>query len=123
MVIKKCKDLEIYNLSFKLAMEVFEATKVFPTEERYSLVDQARRSSRSIPANIREGFAKRKYPDVFTRHLNDALGSSEETLTWLEFGYQCQYMSKNKYDEFTQQYQKIGAMIYKLMSNWQKFNN
>jgi len=120
MVIQKCKDLEVYNLSFELAMDVFEVTKIFPGEEKYSLVNQLRRSSRSVPANIREGFAKRKYPDVFTRHLNDALGSSEETLTWLEFGYKCRYLSKNRFEIFSQQYQKTGAMIYKLMCNWQK---
>src|SRR3990167_7197576 len=107
MVIQKCKDLEIYNLSFDLAMDVFEATKVFPMDEKYSLVDQARRSSRSVPANIREGFAKRKYPDIFTLHLNDALGSSEETLTWLEFSYRCNYLTKSKFEEFSKQYQKI----------------
>jgi four helix bundle protein len=123
MVIQKCKDLQIYNESFELAMNIFEVTKVFPKEEKYSLIDQLRRSSRSIPANIREGFAKRKYPDIFTRHLNDALGSSEETLTWVEFSYKCQYISKDQFETLSSEYKKIGAMIFKLMQNWQKFQN
>ncbi len=121
MPIQKCKDLDVYNLSFDLAMNVFNETKLFPKEELYSLVDQMRRSSRSIPANIREGFAKRKYPDVFTRHLNDALGSVEETLTWVEFAHKCGYISKDKQLKFDEQYQQIGAMLFKLMQNWKKF--
>ena len=71
--------MKVYNLAYKLAMEVFEMTKKFPKEETYSLTDQIRRSSRSVAINIREGFAKRKYEQVFIRQLNDALGSSEET--------------------------------------------
>ena len=121
MVIQKCKDLDVYNLSFDLAMNIFEETRNFPKEELYSLVGQIRRSSRSIPANIREGFAKRKYPDVFARHLNDALGSSEETLTWLEFAYKSEYLRKEKFENFSQQYVQVGAMLYNLMKNWQKF--
>lgn len=121
MAIKKCQDLEVYNLSFETAMDVFKTTKSFPKEELYSLVDQTRRSSRSVPANIKEGFAKRKYPDVFIRHLNDALGSSEETLTWLDFSCKCGYINKEQHKELSDRYQKIGAMLYKLMSNWEKF--
>ncbi len=78
-------DLEVYRLAFDLAMEVFELTKKFPKEEKYSLTDQIRRSSRSVPINIREGFAKRRYENLFIRHLNDAMGSSEETRGWLDF--------------------------------------
>lgn len=77
--IKSLKDLKVYQLAYELAMEIFEITKTFPPEEKYSLTDQIRRSSRSVPINIREGFAKRKYEQIFIRHLNDALGSSEET--------------------------------------------
>ena len=121
MTIKKCSDLDVYNLSFDVAMEIFKETKHFPKEELYSLVDQIRRSSRSVPANIREGFAKRKYVDVFIRHLNDALGSSEETMTWLDFSQQCGYLAKDKHIVLSKQYEKIGAMLYKLMQNWEKF--
>lgn len=83
MGIKSIDDLKVYNLAFELAMEIFKLTLNFPKEERFSLTDQIRRSSRSVAINIREGFAKRKYENVFIRHLNDALGSSEETRGWL----------------------------------------
>lgn len=85
MSIKSVRDLEVYRLALELAMEVFELTKKFPKEEKYSLTDQIRRSSRSVPINIREGFAKRRYENLFIRHLNDAMGSSEETRGWLDF--------------------------------------
>lgn len=121
MPIKKCSDLDVYNLSFDVAMEIFKETKHFPKEELYSLFDQIRRSSRSVPANIREGFAKRKYVDVFIRHLNDALGSSEETMTWLDFSQQCGYLTKDRHLILSKQYKKIGAILYRLMQNWEKF--
>lgn len=85
IAIKNVKDLKVYRLAHKLAMEIFEITKTFPKEETYSLTDQMRRSSRSVSINIREGYAKRRYEQVFIRHLNDSLGSSEETRGWLDF--------------------------------------
>lgn len=95
-IIKSVKDLRIYNESYRLAMEIFHLTKRFPKEEIYSLTDQIRRSSRSVPMNIREGYAKKKYEQIFIRHLVDALGSSEETRGWLEFAKDCNYItSKN----------------------------
>ena len=92
-VIKKVGDLKVYNLAYKLAMDVFEITKKFPKEETYSLTDQIRRSARSVAMNIREGFAKKKYEQVFIRQLNDAFGSSEETRGWLHFALDCKYYS------------------------------
>jgi four helix bundle protein len=120
MAIQRCKDLEVYNLSFEMANEVFEETKKFPKEELYSLTDQIRRSCRSIPVNIREGFAKRRYTDVFLRHLNDALGSSEETMTWLDFALKVGYISAEKHGKFLRKYEYIGAMLFKLMQKWHK---
>lgn len=119
--IQKCKDLDVYNDSFELAMNIFEESRKFPKEELYSLVDQLRRSSRSIPVNVREGFAKRRYPDVFVRHLNDALGSCEETQAWLEFAFRCGYITKDPFRNYCDKYEKIGRMLYKLMQNWRKF--
>lgn len=68
-MIKSIKDLKVYELSFDLAMEIFWLTKKYPKKELYSLVDQIRRASRSIPANIREGFAKKQYKDVFMKKV------------------------------------------------------
>ncbi|MCU0666100.1 MAG: four helix bundle protein [Candidatus Omnitrophica bacterium] len=116
--IKKALDLKVYQMSYKLAMEIFELTKKFRKEETYSLTDQIRRSSRSVAINIREGFAKRRYEQLFIRHLNDALGSSEETRGWLDFSLDCQYISKEDHDNLNIQYDQLNAMLYKLMTNW-----
>jgi four helix bundle protein len=122
-VIKSCKDIKVYQLAYKLAMEIFEITKRFPKEEIYSLVDQMRRSSRSVAINIREGFAKRKYENVFIRHLNDSIGSSEETRGWLNFSLDCEYMTKDEYERLDGGYDEVNAMLYTLMRNWQSFSD
>ncbi|NQT75698.1 MAG: four helix bundle protein [Candidatus Omnitrophica bacterium] len=110
-------------MAYKLAMDIFEISRQFPKEETYSLIDQMRRSSRSVAINIREGYAKRKYKQVFIRHLNDALGSSEETRGWLDFSLDCRYMSKEKHTELDRQYDGVNAMLYTLMNNWQNFSD
>ena len=111
-------DLEVYQLSFEAAMMVFEASKEFPREERYSLTDQLRRSSRSVPANIREGFAKRRYKNVFVRHLADAWGSAEETRTWLDLALACKYLSSDMHEKLAQTYDRVCAMLFKLHRRW-----
>ena len=117
--IKNVKDLKVYNLAYTLALKVFEIIKKFPKEETYSLTDQIRRSSRSVAINIREGFAKRKYEQVFIRHLTDSLGSSEETRGWLNFSFDFEYVVKSEYENLDKQYDEINAMLYSLINNWQ----
>lgn len=119
--IESVKDLHVYNKAYALAMDVFLITKKFPRDEQYSLIDQIRRSSRSIAINIREGFAKRRYNNVFIRHLNDALGSSEETRGWLEFGRDCGYLSNEQRDQLDKRYDEISAMLFSLMNKWQSY--
>jgi four helix bundle protein len=108
--VKTHRDLIVYQLSYKLAMEIFEITKSFPKDEIYSLVSQIRKSSRSVPANIAEGWAKRRYENVFLRHLNDANGSCEETKVWLDFSKDCKYTSEETCDKFANEYNRIGAI-------------
>jgi four helix bundle protein len=122
-VIKNVKDLKVYLLSYHLAMEIFETTKKFPKEETYSLTDQMRRSSRSVSINIREGHAKRRYEQVFIRHLNDSLGSSKETRGWLDFAKDCMYITKSEHKKLDNSYDQVNAMLYSLMNNWQTFSN
>jgi len=122
-VIKSVKDLKVYQMAYQLAMEVFKITKKFPKEETYSLTDQMRRSSRSVTINIREGYAKRKYEQVFTRHLNDSLGSSEETRGWLDFAKDCMYITKDEHEKLDDGYDEVTAMLYRLMNNWQSFSD
>ncbi len=116
--IRTVKDLDVYRLSFDAAMLIFKATKAWPPEEKYSLTDQIRRSSRSVPANIREGFAKRRYKSVFARHLTDAWGSAEETRTWLDFALESGYMAQEVHAELSEKYDRICAMLFKLLRQW-----
>jgi four helix bundle protein len=90
--IKSHIELEVYKLAFEAAMEIFEATKAFPCEERYSLTDQIRRSSRSVCANITEAWRRRRYRGSFVYRLNDAEAEAAETQAWLEFAVRCSYL-------------------------------
>ncbi|MEH1785011.1 MAG: four helix bundle protein [Nostoc sp.] len=92
-VIKDHKDLEVYKMAFDSAMIIFELSKKFPVEERYSLTDQIRRSSRSVCANFAEGWRKRRYQAAFVAKLNDCEAESAETQTWIEFAVKCNYMN------------------------------
>jgi len=116
--IRSVKDLKVYNLAFELAMEIFNMTQDFPKEEQYSLTDQMRRSSRSVAINIREGFAKKRYENVLIRHLNDSIGSSEETRGWLDFSVRCRYINKDTHQRLDKSYDEVNAMLYSLMKNW-----
>ena len=116
--IKSFRDLKVYTEAHRLALEVFTVSKKFPKEENYSMIDQIRRSSRSISANIREGFAKRKYPNVFIRHLTDAIGSCEETREWLDFAFEFSYIQKSTHELLDRQYDQVSAMLYTLINRW-----
>jgi four helix bundle protein len=120
-MIKKIKDLEVYIRSFDLAMEIFSTTKKFPKEELYSLTSQIVRSSRSIAANISEGWAKREYESVFKQHLIHSLGSASETQTWLDFALACNYIDEMKYINLTGKLDSIGKMLTQLHKKWKSF--
>ena len=120
-VIQNVCDLEVYNLSYSLALEIFSLSKKFPKEETYSLIDQIRRSSRSIPANISEGFAKRRYENVFKNHLISAIGSGEETKTWLCFAHDFSYLSKEETERIKGKYTELGAMLYRMIQTWKTY--
>jgi four helix bundle protein len=120
MTIRSVEDLDVYRRAYQAAMEVFRLSRPFPKEERHSLTDQIVRSSRSVAANIREGFAKREYENVFLRHLVDALGSAEETQTWLDFAKDCGYLDGEKYQITILEYREICSMLYALRKNWRK---
>ena len=92
--IQNHRELEVYGLGFDAAMRIFELTKAFPKEERYALVDQIRRSSRSVCANIAEAWRKRRYEAAFVSKLNDVEAEAAETQVWLEFSVTCGYLTK-----------------------------
>jgi four helix bundle protein len=92
--IRSYRELRVYQTAFQLAMQIFEITKGFPVEEKYSMVDQMRRSSRSVCANIGEAWRKRHYPAHFVSKLSDSETEAEETRVWLEFALHCKYISQ-----------------------------
>ena len=120
-IFKTYRDLNVYQKSYQLAMDIFFLSKKFPKEETYSLTDQIRRSSRSIPANIAEGWAKRKHENIFLTHLLDSNGSCEETKIWLDFAKDCGYISNDEHHGLFNQYNEIGAMLNSMLKTWHTF--
>ncbi|GGW61518.1 four helix bundle protein [Winogradskyella epiphytica] len=120
-MIKSYKDLEVHKLAFDLAMDIFWETRKFPKEEVYSLTSQLVRSSRSVSANISEGWAKRSYDSVFKQHLIHSLGSNSETEDWLNYAHSCGYLSTEKYKELTERNDRVGKMLTKLHQNWRNY--
>jgi len=94
--IKTHHDLEVYQKAFDTAMKIFEISKAFPLEEKYSLTDQMRRSSRSVCSNLAEAWRKRRYEGAFISKLSDAEGEAAETQVWLEFAVKCKYMKRDE---------------------------
>jgi four helix bundle protein len=94
--IKTHHDLEVYQKAFDMAMKIFEISKTFPPEEKYSLTDQMRRSSRSVCANLAEAWRKRRYEGAFISKLSDAEGEAAETQVWLEFAVKCKYLKREE---------------------------
>jgi len=115
------KDLDVYKLSYKMALEIFEETKEFPKEEKYSLTDQIRRSSRSVSANIGESWGKRMYRSHFVSKLSDSYMEAYETQVWLDFSNAHSYLSSERYMYFTENYDHICRMLFNMMRNPDKF--
>jgi len=114
-------DLTVYKKSFKLAMAIFETTKSFPKEERYSLTDQVRRSSRSVSANLAEAYRKRKYVAHFISKLSDADMENTETQTWIHYARSCEYLSDDLYQEYLSISEEVGRLIDYMIKNPEKF--
>jgi len=121
MQIRSAKDLIVYQKAFALAMEVFAISKSFPREERYSLTDQMRRSSRSVCANLREAWAKRRYEAHFASNLTDADGENAETDTWLDFARECGYVDKGTHRKLLEQCVEVGRMLGAMINKPQLF--
>ncbi|MHC0444047.1 four helix bundle protein [Flavobacterium sp. 3-218] len=115
------QDLLAYKKSFSLAMKIFNITKQFPKEETYSLTDQIRRSSRSVPVTIAEAYRKRIYPKHFYSKLTDSDGENSETQVWLEFALACKYISIELYQELLNESIEIGKLINYMLLNPGKF--
>jgi four helix bundle protein len=101
------RELEVYKMAFAAAMRIFEISKAWPADERYSLTDQMRRSSRSICSNLAEAWRKRRYKAVFVNKLSDAMQEASETQTWLEFALACRYIDQTSFDALFAEYENI----------------
>lgn len=114
-------DLNVYQTSFRLAMEIFEVSKTFPIEEKYSLTDQIRRSSRSVPVNIACAYRRRKYPKHFSSKITDADEECTETIEWLRFSNSCNYISEQIKIKLIQELEVVGRMLGSMADNPDKF--
>ena len=108
------RELDVYQLAFDMAMQIFAISKGFPKEEKYSLTDQIRRSSRSVCTRLSEGWRKRRYKAVFINKLSDAEQEAAETQTWLEFSWKCGYISEKVFAELDEKHEHIFAMLYNM---------
>ena len=119
--IKSVRDLEVYKIAFYAAMEIYQISKEFPVEERFSLTDQIRRASRSVCSNLAEAWRKRRYSAVFINKLTDAQQEASETQTWLDFCIACEYINQQTFERLDQEYEKILGMLNSMEIKADKF--
>jgi four helix bundle protein len=119
--IKTHEDLRVYQMAFDAAIEIFELSKKFPIEERYSLTDQIRRSSRSVCANLAEAWRKRRYQAAFIAKLSDSEAEAAEVQVWLKFAVKCGYLDIEQGRQIYAQYNQILASLVTMIKdpkNW-----
>jgi four helix bundle protein len=114
--IRHFRELEVYRLGMESAMRIFEVSKLFPREEKYSLTDQIRRSSRSVSTNIAEGWRKRRYPNAFVSKLSDADAEAAETQVWLEFAFKCGYLDQKLRGQLDDAYDHIMGKLVNMLT-------
>jgi four helix bundle protein len=110
-IIRSFRDLKVYQQSRTQAQRIFKMTQTFPRDERYSLTDQIRRSSRAVKSMIAEAWAHRRYPASFVSKLTDALGEATETQSWLDDALDCGYITATQHQEHDEIWQSLGGMI------------
>jgi four helix bundle protein len=120
--IKSHKELIVYQLAFKVSMEIFQITKSFPKEEIYALTSQIRRSSRSVCANLAEAFRKRRYEKAFVSKLSDSEGEAAETQVWLDYSLECGYLVEETNRKLFNEYEKIIGMLVNMINQPNKWS-
>ena len=115
------KNLVTYQKAFRLATKIFHISKGFPKEEIYSLTGQIRRSSRSVCANLAEGYRKRQYEAHFVSKISDSDMENSETQVWLDFALACEYISQKIYDDLTNKSDEVGRMLNHMIENPEKY--
>ena len=121
MAIKRFEELRVYQRAFEAAMRIFELSKGWPKEELYSLTDQIRRASRSVCANIAEGWRKRRYQRHFVSKLTDADGEAAETRVFLSFAFHCGYLEESDFVDLDKTYDRISGGLVNMMTNPEKW--
>lgn len=121
--IMKVQNLIAYKKSFDLAMKIFELSKSFPKDEKYSMTDQIRRSSRSVTANLSEAYRKKRYPNHFVSKLTDCDAENGETQTWLEYALACNYIKKNQFDELNNDSEEVAKLLNYMILHPEKFGS
>jgi four helix bundle protein len=121
MSYKKIIETKVYKLAFGLAMKIFELSKRFPNEEKYSLTDQVRRSSRSVCSCLAEAHRKRLYPAHFVSKVSDSDMENAETQTWLEFALACKYIIQNEHDELINLSEEVGRLLSHMIHNPERY--
>jgi four helix bundle protein len=121
MIAENYSGLEVFQLAFEQAMDIFGLSKEFPREEVYSLTDQIRISSRSVCTNLGEGYRKRQYPSHFISKISDADMENTETQIWLRFALECGYISSDVYDPMLKRYNSIGKLLNHMISHPEKY--
>ena len=116
-LVKHFKELRVYQRAFEAATRIYGSSKRWPKEERYSLTDQIRRSSRSVCANIAEAWRKRRYPAHFVSKLSDSDSEAAETQVWLAFALDCGYINQQEHDTLYAAYENVAGGLVKMMAN------
>ena len=119
--INSYKELRVYQNAMDAAMKIFEVTKAFPPEEKYSLVDQMRRSSRSVCSNLAEAWRKRRYKAAFVAKLSDAESEACETQVWIDFAQRCGYLDEFSANELDASYEKIIGQLVTMIGGADKW--
>lgn len=109
--LRSFRDLDVYQMAREQARMIFRTSRSFPEEERYSMTDQIRRSSRAVNAMVAEAWARRRYVAAFSNKINEALGEAMETQAWLDHALDCEYIAPARYAELDNKWQRIGAML------------
>lgn len=115
------RDLKVYQLSYQIALDIHNISKTFPKEEKYSLIDQIRRSSRSISANLAEAWKKRRYEKAFIAKVIDAAGEAGESEVWLDFSKDFGYLDASKYQQLMSEYDEVNRMLFGMIDKADKF--
>lgn len=120
-LIKSFRDLTVYKTAREEARRIFEVSKSFPKEERYSLTDQIRRSSRAVNAMVAEGWGRRRYQAAFINKIDEALSEAMETQAWLDHALDCQYISAAQFSPLDARWQSIGGMLNRMIQRADTF--